>query len=346
MDLHWSECQQAEDRTSHRPLRPLRGAYLPSPWAGSVKKLQLYHSTSLFPVVEAVVETQPLIQTHHRVTIPPLEGTKQPITVVFVPLSVIPVGTEVLQEGTRPLSLNPVIKIKRLSVVLLRGGRTTGYDDDDSYGYEENQKTISEMTADLKNALSQMRLTTGPTGEGEGEGYDSRGGSSSAVGSQGVGQGRNESKQETTQNFVGNLGEGTAGNGQPAEGGNGNGNALDPKDYESLMHLGEGAGGAVEKVRDRRTGKVMAMKVSCRCRSSPSITEKVEILTRIPSGHDRSSRLPPTPRSINRSSGNSNSSTNVNPLTSSNTTVPSSPTPTPVSESSWNSARPVRLIPS
>jgi hypothetical protein len=37
--------------------------------------------------------------------------------------------------------------------------------------------------------------------------------------------------------------------------------AFDPRDLEELAYLGEGAGGAVMKVRSRSTGRVMAKKV-------------------------------------------------------------------------------------
>jgi serine/threonine protein kinase len=40
------------------------------------------------------------------------------------------------------------------------------------------------------------------------------------------------------------------------------GGELDPNDYETLERLGEGASGTVDKVRDRKTGKIMALKVS------------------------------------------------------------------------------------
>lgn len=123
------------------------------------------------------------------------------------------------------------------------------------------------MTADLKNALSLMRITPTPTpggstrgslDGGDGtidvgqEGYAGSEGGSSGVGSgSGPGLGRSTSRGSAS---AGNAGLIKAG-GDVVE------DELDPRNYETLMRLGEGAGGAVEKVQDKRTGKILAMKV-------------------------------------------------------------------------------------
>lgn len=123
------------------------------------------------------------------------------------------------------------------------------------------------MTADLKNALSLMRITPTPTpggstrgslDGGDGtidvgqEGYAGSEGGSSGVGTgTGPGLGRSTSR-----------GSASAGNaGLVKAGGNAVEDELDPRNYETLMRLGEGAGGAVEKVKDKRTGRILAMKV-------------------------------------------------------------------------------------
>jgi hypothetical protein len=147
------------------------------------------------------------------------------------------------------------------------GQRTgNGYSYGNGYGEEdEGQKTIKGMTADLKNALSLMRITPTPTpggstrgslDGGDGtidvgqEGYAGSEGGSSGTGT-GPGLGRSTSRGSVS---AGNAGLVKAG-GDALE------DELDPRNYETLMRLGEGAGGAVEKVQDKRTGKILAMKV-------------------------------------------------------------------------------------
>jgi hypothetical protein len=135
-----------------------------------------------------------------------------------------------------------------------------------NYGEEdEGQKTIKGMTADLKNALSLMRITPTPTPGGSArasldggdgtidvgqEGYAGSEGGSSGLGT-GPGLGRSTSRGSVS---AGNAGLVKAGRDAVED-------ELDPRNYETLMRLGEGAGGAVEKVKDKRTGKILAMKV-------------------------------------------------------------------------------------
>jgi hypothetical protein len=137
------------------------------------------------------------------------------------------------------------------------------------------------MTADLKNALSLMRITPTPTpggstrgslDGGDGtidvgqEGYAGSEGGSSGVGT-GPGLGRSTSRGSAS---AGNAGLVKAGRDAGED-------ELDPRNYETLMRLGEGAGGAVEKVKDKRTGKILAMKV--RVFAPGSRFRKADVLT-------------------------------------------------------------------
>lgn len=154
------------------------------------------------------------------------------------------------------------------------GGGRGGYgDDDEGYGREdyENQRTIKGMTEDLRNALSQMRVTPSvtPSGsvrgswDGSAAGHPGFGGDESGSGAgsgldEEVMLGRTISRTSTSS---GGHGAGSIPGDKKVRQG-GVEQDLDPKNYEGLMRLGEGAGGAVEKVRDRKTGKILAMKVS------------------------------------------------------------------------------------
>ena len=128
------------------------------------------------------------------------------------------------------------------------GQTTIGRREDD-----ENQRTVKGMTADLRNALSQMRITPTPTPGGSARG-SLDGGST---------EGRHD------DDGINNLGRSTSrGSGSDRAASlrerGGMEDELDSKNYETLMRLGEGAGGAVEKVKDKRSGKILAMKVSSR----------------------------------------------------------------------------------
>lgn len=155
-------------------------------------------------------------------------------------------------------------------VTQVQGGQTTmgngnGYKPGGGYD-DEGQRTVRDMTADLRNALSSMRVTnqgmsnansnpivkvsdatSGRTSFDDGSNSDI-GSSSSHTGS----RSRSGSMVDGLQQQVGAR----VGDGDGADG------VLDAKNYEKLAHLGEGAGGAVEKVKDKRTGQVLAMKVS------------------------------------------------------------------------------------
>lgn len=93
------------------------------------------------------------------------------------------------------------------------------------------------------------------------------------------------------------------------------GETLRASDFEVIKRLGEGAGGYVDKVREKSTGRVLAMKVS----PGDSAFEHTLTLSR------RSFQPHPIRQFTSKFSASCNSSTTVNPLTSSITTAPSSP---------------------
>jgi hypothetical protein len=107
-----------------------------------------------------------------------------------------------------------------------------------------DEKTITHMPSDLADALRKMRVT----------GQQHRQANEAGVG-ESTPQNRSRSSSIASGNhsdLVALVGDATSDHG----------GELDPSDYETLERLGEGASGAVEKVRDRRTGKIMALKVS------------------------------------------------------------------------------------
>ncbi len=119
------------------------------------------------------------------------------------------------------------------------------------------EKTITSMTEDLRAALGQMALGQGgnggsgnhsrrPSAEGRAEEGDSVG----DAGSTGGLLSRSSSTASRTDGTPLSVSSG------------GDVPRLNLKDYEMMGRLGEGAGGAVEKVKDKNTGKVMALKVS------------------------------------------------------------------------------------
>jgi len=115
----------------------------------------------------------------------------------------------------------------------------------------ENQRTVKAMTADLKHALGQMRIAPTPPQSTrvsfEGERSSAHSGETAVQGEAGFEQLEDKMKRV-------NLRPNTVSMDEQGE--------LMAENYEQLGHLGEGAGGAVEKVRDKRTGQVLAMKVS------------------------------------------------------------------------------------
>lgn len=118
------------------------------------------------------------------------------------------------------------------------------------------EKTITSMTEDLRAALGQMALGQGgnggsgnhsrrPSAEGRAEEGDSVG----DAGSTGGLLSRSSSTASRTDGTPLSVSSG------------GDVPRLNLKDYEMMGRLGEGAGGAVEKVKDKNTGKVMALKI-------------------------------------------------------------------------------------
>ena len=107
-----------------------------------------------------------------------------------------------------------------------------------------DEKTITNMPAELSDALRKMRLTTQLNRH---------------VAEGGVGEYTPRNRSRSSSIASGNHSDLAAlvGDATSEHGGE-----LDPSDYEVLERLGEGASGAVEKVRDRKTGKIMALKVS------------------------------------------------------------------------------------
>lgn len=107
-----------------------------------------------------------------------------------------------------------------------------------------DEKTITNMPADLADALRRMNLTSQLNRQ---------------VAEGGVGESTPQNRSRSSSVASGNhstlaalVGDATSEHG----------GGLDPSDYEVMERLGEGASGAVEKVRDRKTGKIMALKVS------------------------------------------------------------------------------------
>ncbi|KAJ9098093.1 hypothetical protein QFC20_006041 [Naganishia adeliensis] len=106
-----------------------------------------------------------------------------------------------------------------------------------------DEKTITHMPSDLADALRKMRLT----------GQQHRQANEAGVG-ESTPQNRSRSSSIASGNhsdLVALVGDATSDHCRE----------LDPSDYETLERLGEGASGAVEKVRDRKTGKIMALKI-------------------------------------------------------------------------------------
>jgi mitogen-activated protein kinase kinase len=136
------------------------------------------------------------------------------------------------------------------------GGMTTG-----------GEKTITSMTEDLRAALGQMALAQVQGGGGDSRrvsGEEGRFGGDVETGG-GIGRfsedsGRDgaatgsSSRSRSRSSSTASRKEGFA---PPA----GDVPRSDLSDFEMLGRLGEGAGGAVEKVKDKKTGKVMALKV-------------------------------------------------------------------------------------
>lgn len=109
---------------------------------------------------------------------------------------------------------------------------------------QNDEKTITHMPSDLADALRKMRVT----------GQQHRQANEAGVG-ESTPRNRSRSSSIASGNhsdLVALVGDATSDHG----------GELDPSDYETLERLGEGASGAVEKVRDRKTGKIMALKVS------------------------------------------------------------------------------------
>lgn len=109
-----------------------------------------------------------------------------------------------------------------------------------------DEKTITNMPSDLADALRKMRMTS----------QQHRQANEVQVG-ESTPQNRSRSSSIASGNhsdLMRVVGDATSDHG----------GELDPSDYETLERLGEGASGAVEKVRDRKTGKIMALKVRSR----------------------------------------------------------------------------------
>lgn len=106
-----------------------------------------------------------------------------------------------------------------------------------------DEKTITHMPSDLADALRKMRMTSQlnrQTMEG------------------GIGESTPQNRSRSSSIASGNHSDLVALVGDATSD---RGGELNPSDYETLERLGEGASGAVEKVRHRRTGKIMALKV-------------------------------------------------------------------------------------
>ncbi|KAJ9125506.1 hypothetical protein QFC22_000467 [Naganishia vaughanmartiniae] len=120
-------------------------------------------------------------------------------------------------------------------------GRTVGQRTDNT---AQEEKTVTHMSVELADALRKMRMTPQPNRNGVQEG---------AVG-QATPQNRSRSSSITSGNHMdlaALVGDATSEHG----------GELDPNDYETMERLGEGASGTVDKVRDRKTGKIMALKI-------------------------------------------------------------------------------------
>lgn len=109
---------------------------------------------------------------------------------------------------------------------------------------DDNQRTVSAMTADLRNALSQMRIT--PPASKRSSLIESNNGSE--YGDSESGSTSTSRKTEDLANLMDKQVTKT-------------GVDLDARNYETIKRLGEGAGGAVELVKDKKSGAVLAMKI-------------------------------------------------------------------------------------
>lgn len=134
------------------------------------------------------------------------------------------------------------------------GGQTTMM----HHHQDENQRTVQAMTADLRNALSQMRITPTPP-QSHRASFESDHSSDDYAGS-------THSANRLSRNASSSSHKSSTASRMTAEvlAAEAIDTELNPANYETVSRLGEGAGGAVEKVKDKRTGMVLAMKVSFR----------------------------------------------------------------------------------
>jgi hypothetical protein len=127
-------------------------------------------------------------------------------------------------------------------------------------------KTITSMTEDLRAALGQMALG-GQSGASQ---------NASRRESAEEKQQQEESDRESDESVRhvsssrGSLSRSSSTASKTdvlslSVGGGGDAPRLDLSDFEMMGRLGEGAGGAVEKVKEKKSGRVMALKVSVQC---------------------------------------------------------------------------------
>lgn len=191
------------------------------------------------------------------------------------------------------------------------GGRT------DHTAHEE--KTVTHMSVELADALRKMRMTPQPNRNGGHEG--------------GVGEATPQNRSRSSSIASGNhmdlaalVGDATSEHG----------GELDPSDYETLERLGEGASGTVDKVRDRKTGRIMALKV----RGSSQTWIRMLLTIHFYSPCHRSLLPHQTQRYINSCFANSSFSMNANRRSLWIIMDHSLPVTIPVSEFSWSFAKP------
>nr|XP_019009192.1 STE/STE7/MKK protein kinase [Kwoniella pini CBS 10737]OCF47973.1 STE/STE7/MKK protein kinase [Kwoniella pini CBS 10737] len=167
--------------------------------------------------------------------------------------------------------------------------RGNNYEDDESsYGFgrlnnglENGEgKRISEMTEDIRQALTKSRFDTNNSTPNR-----SRANSSSSKRSLSTSKSRSRANSSTNQSRRDSSGS-MIGGGKNEHGYVGQNvivseedhqkesPTFDPDDLVSIRRLGEGTGGAVELVQDKRTGKIMAKKVIART-TNPSMHKQL-----------------------------------------------------------------------
>lgn len=117
-------------------------------------------------------------------------------------------------------------------------------------GYEDQQRTMTHMTSDIRQALEKMSMTAPSSSEEPVEGE---------TGAMAANLSRASSSSSSRGGQSG--ANGATGASDFADLRRSSGEMLRASDFEVIKRLGEGAGGYVDKVKEKSTGRILAMKV-------------------------------------------------------------------------------------